>query len=75
VIEGERLRVPGKGGDGIAGTAPVDLYLVIRLAPHRRFRAHEEVRELVRFEVFRCAQNAPPGYSPTLRRPQAMPAA
>ncbi len=39
VVEGERLRVPGKGGDGIAGGAPGDLYLEIRLAPHPRFRA------------------------------------
>lgn len=39
VVEGERLRVPGKGGDGIGGGAPGDLYLVIRLAPHSRFRA------------------------------------
>lgn len=39
VVAGERLRVPGKGGDGIAGGAPGDLYLVIRLAPHSRFRA------------------------------------
>jgi curved DNA-binding protein len=39
VAGGERLRVPGKGGDGIAGGAPGDLYLEIRLAPHRRFRA------------------------------------
>ncbi|MCP9859519.1 MULTISPECIES: DnaJ C-terminal domain-containing protein [unclassified Cyanobium] len=39
VVEGERLRVPGKGGDGIAGGPPGDLYLVIRLAPHPRFRA------------------------------------
>jgi curved DNA-binding protein len=39
VVEGERLRVPGKGGDGIAGGAPGDLSLVIRLAPHSRFRA------------------------------------
>jgi curved DNA-binding protein len=39
VVEGERLRVPGKGGDGIAGGAPGDLYLEVRLAPHHRFRA------------------------------------
>ncbi|MCT0206768.1 DnaJ C-terminal domain-containing protein [Synechococcus sp. CS-1332] len=39
VVEGERLRVPGKGGDGIAGGASGDLYLVVRLAPHPRFRA------------------------------------
>ncbi|MCP9931678.1 DnaJ domain-containing protein [Cyanobium sp. AMD-g] len=38
VVEGERLRVPGKGGDGIAGGAPGDLYLEVRLAPHPRFR-------------------------------------
>ncbi len=39
VVEGERLRVPGKGGDGIAGGPPGDLYLEVRLAPHPRFRA------------------------------------
>jgi curved DNA-binding protein len=39
VVEGERLRVPAKGGDGIAGGAPGDLYLEVRLAPHPRFRA------------------------------------
>ncbi len=39
VVEGERLRVPGKGGDGVAGGAPGDLYLEVRLAPHPRFRA------------------------------------
>ena len=39
VVEGERLRVPGKGGDGIAGGAPGDLYLEVRLAPHPRFQA------------------------------------
>ncbi|MEA5442811.1 DnaJ C-terminal domain-containing protein [Cyanobium gracile] len=39
VVEGERLRVPGKGGDGIAGGPPGDLYLEIRLAPHSRFKA------------------------------------
>lgn len=39
VVEGERLRVPGKGGDGIGGGAPGDLYLEVRLAPHPRFRA------------------------------------
>ncbi len=39
VVEGERLRVPGKGGDGIAGGGPGDLYLEVRLAPHPRFRA------------------------------------
>ena len=39
VVAGERLRVPGKGGDGIAGGAPGDLYLEVRLAPHPRFKA------------------------------------
>jgi len=39
VVEGERLRVPGKGGDGIGGGPPGDLYLEVRLAPHPRFRA------------------------------------
>jgi len=41
VVDGERLRVPGRGGAGIGGGAAGDLYLIIRLAPHRLFRAVE----------------------------------
>ena len=36
--EGQRLRVRGKGGPGIGGAPPGDLYLDIHLAPHRLFR-------------------------------------
>ena len=39
VIEGERLRVPGKGGAGVGGGPPGDLYLDIRLQPHPLFKA------------------------------------
>ncbi|WP_216900559.1 DnaJ C-terminal domain-containing protein [Synechococcus sp. CCY 9618] len=39
VIEGERLRVPGRGGAGIGGGPAGDLYLDIHLKPHPRFRA------------------------------------
>jgi len=37
--EGQRLRVRGKGGAGVGGAPAGDLYLDIRLAPHRLFRA------------------------------------
>jgi len=36
--DGQRLRVAGKGGPGIGGGAPGDLYLDIRLQPHALFR-------------------------------------
>jgi len=37
--DGQRLRVRGKGGPGVGGGPPGDLYLDIHLAPHRLFRA------------------------------------
>ena len=37
--EGQRLRIPGKGGKGIDGGRDGDLYLNISLKPHRLFRA------------------------------------
>ena len=36
--EGQRLRVPGKGGAGFNGGPSGALYLNIRIAPHARFR-------------------------------------
>jgi curved DNA-binding protein len=36
--DGQRLRVPGKGGPGAGGGAPGDLYLDIRLQPHPLFK-------------------------------------
>ncbi len=38
VTDGQRMRVPGKGGPGLNGGPPGDLYLNIALAPHSRFR-------------------------------------
>ncbi len=38
VADGERLRVPGRGGPGLGGGPAGDLFLEIRLKPHRRFR-------------------------------------
>ena len=38
VTDGERLRLPGKGGKGFNGGRNGDLYLNISLAPHRIFR-------------------------------------
>lgn len=37
--DGQRLRLPGKGGTGFGGGRPGDLYLNISLRPHALFRA------------------------------------
>jgi curved DNA-binding protein len=38
VTEGQRIRLAGQGGEGTGGAAAGDLYLVVRLAPNRRYR-------------------------------------
>ncbi|MDQ3899030.1 MAG: DnaJ domain-containing protein [Actinomycetota bacterium] len=38
VTDGQRIRLAGQGGQGIGGGPPGDLYLVVRLAPHPRYR-------------------------------------
>jgi curved DNA-binding protein len=38
-IDGQRLRLPGKGGRGLNGGRNGDLYLDISLKPHRLYRA------------------------------------
>jgi curved DNA-binding protein len=38
VSDGERLRLPGKGGKGMNGGRDGDLYLLIQIAPHKLFR-------------------------------------
>lgn len=38
VIEGQLIRVPGKGEEGFNGGAPGDLYLRVRFAQHPEFR-------------------------------------
>jgi curved DNA-binding protein len=38
VTDGRRIRLSGQGGRGGDGAADGDLYLVVRLAPHRRYR-------------------------------------
>lgn len=40
-MEGQRLRVPGKGGAGSGGGPAGDLYLRIAIAPHRWFKSKE----------------------------------
>lgn len=37
-INGQRIRLAGEGGRGSGEGAPGDLYLVVRVAPHPRFR-------------------------------------
>ena len=38
VTEGQRIRLAGQGGQGSRGAPPGDLYLLVRLAPHPRYR-------------------------------------
>jgi curved DNA-binding protein len=38
VTDGQRIRLAGQGGQGSDGAAAGDLYLVVRLAPHPRYR-------------------------------------
>ena len=38
IHEGQRIRVPGKGGEGLGGGHPGDLYLRVRLAAHPDFQ-------------------------------------
>ena len=38
VVDGQRIRLRGQGGQGSDGAAPGDLYLVVRLSPHPRYR-------------------------------------
>jgi DnaJ-class molecular chaperone len=37
VADGQRVRIAGKGGPGIGGGAPGDLFLVVTVRPHPRF--------------------------------------
>jgi len=38
VVDGQRIRLRGQGGQGIGGAEPGDLYLTVRIAPHARYR-------------------------------------
>jgi curved DNA-binding protein len=38
VTDGQRIRLSGQGGRGGDGARPGDLYLVVRIAPHRNYR-------------------------------------
>jgi curved DNA-binding protein len=38
VDDGGRIRIPGKGGEGVGGAPPGDLYVRIRVRPHPFFR-------------------------------------
>ena len=38
VVDGQRIRVRGKGGQGSGGGEAGDLYLIVRIAPHPRYR-------------------------------------
>ena len=37
-LDGQLVRLAGRGGEGVGGGPPGDLYLRIRIKPHRRFR-------------------------------------
>jgi curved DNA-binding protein len=38
VTDGQRIRLAGQGGQGTGGAPPGDLYLLVRIAPHPRYR-------------------------------------
>jgi curved DNA-binding protein len=38
VVDGQRIRLAGQGGQGSGNAPPGDLYLVVRIAPHPRYR-------------------------------------
>ncbi|HEX3732481.1 MAG TPA: J domain-containing protein [Mycobacteriales bacterium] len=38
VTDGQRIRLAGEGGQGSGSGSPGDLYLVVRIAPHPRYR-------------------------------------
>lgn len=38
VTDGRRIRLAGQGGQGSGGAAAGDLYLIVRIAPHPRYR-------------------------------------
>lgn len=38
ITDGQRIRLAGQGTGGLGGGRPGDLYLVVRLAPHPRYR-------------------------------------
>ncbi len=40
VVDGQRIRLSGQGGSGTSGAQAGDLYLVVHIAPHPRFRLH-----------------------------------
>lgn len=40
--EGQRLRLPGKGGSGLHGGKPGDLYLVMQISPHTLYRLDKQ---------------------------------
>ena len=38
VVDGQRIRLAGQGGQGTGGAGPGDLYLLVRIRPHPRYR-------------------------------------
>jgi curved DNA-binding protein len=38
VVDGQRIRLRGQGGQGSSGGGAGDLYLIVRIAPHPRYR-------------------------------------
>jgi curved DNA-binding protein len=38
VVDGQRIRLAGQGGQGTGGAGPGDLYLVVRIREHPRYR-------------------------------------
>ena len=52
VVDGQRIRLRGQGGRGTGGAEPGDLYLIIRIAPHPRYRVSgRDLRDAAAFTV------------------------
>jgi curved DNA-binding protein len=75
VVDGERIRLAGQGGQGTGGAAPGDLYLVVRLREDRRYRVEgHDIRVELRLAPWEAALGTSvrvdtPGGEATVRVP------
>ncbi len=74
-MDGQRIRLRGQGGQGSGGGPAGDLYLVVRLAPHPRYRVEgRDVHVVLPLAAWEAALGASlpietPGGQATLKVP------